>query len=434
MKPWTASYFLVATSLLLVSIVAHPASAAATGDLVWSLQVSGDRAQLVVNKFAQSSGAFPTPLRNIRVSRLQPRNTGTGEGRILSLDGYLSPLEVTENGEITAGASVPQSVPLSFVPTRLVSGGGAFLMPKMPERMRPLAIPATFRARYEVSIPALVDSADRLDLWTVSPDKSVAVVNTGRSTRLINMATAAATDMPEGPLGGVCFAPRATIFAAAAISGPRPRMGGPALAYCVTVRNWRTGQSLKSEPAGGVSKLAFLPSRDYVVFTRHNGGRPAETVAMSTTTGVSTILPGIPDGDRYYSATDGLHMLVVKPVLTRGNEELGYGRASYYDITDLGSPKLLAEYDASDLILSGAVSDDGKLVALQVLENGDATRLTRRVVVLDQDLHVVFEPVRRSPDRGVQFAGRYLFTGIQGNTVELIAARPTSISAFDFNR
>ena len=124
-------------------------------------------------------------------------------------------------------------------------------------------------------------------------------------------------------------------------------------------------------------------------------------VGITLNTGTEKVLQHA-GGTRYYSA-DGRTMLDL-------------GRFRLVDTTGPLNPVELGQPPKAPdgIFITGAVSVDGSLVAIEMLEPEDNPRHNlMRVVVFDRSLRQRVVLLRRTTILGLQFEGRYLFVGVQ---------------------
>ena len=115
---------------------------------------------------------------------------------------------------------------------------------------------------------------------------------------------------------------------------------------------------------------------------------------------------------RYYSA-DGQTILVLRP--HPGWVQL-FDLRSPLNVVPVGSP-----FEGTDeAFVTGAVSGDGAIVAIQMIEHDDSTRAQRfRVVVFNRRLEQQGVVLTHTTVEGLQFEGRQLFVGMQRNPIPL---------------
>src|SRR5204862_4603259 len=150
-----------------------------------------------------------------------------------------------------------------------------------------------------------------------------------------------------------------------------------------------------------LSQLYLSPDGTTLTFESEGHG----IVCVDLATGVEHPLRVRMDGTRYYSA-DGRTMLDLVP---------SPARLQLYDVSNAKKPVAVAKpLDTDDgHFVTGAVSADGKLVAVEMLELDDnPDRNLLRVVVFDRRLRQRAVLARRTTTMGRQFEGHYLFVGM----------------------
>jgi WD40 repeat protein len=132
-----------------------------------------------------------------------------------------------------------------------------------------------------------------------------------------------------------------------------------------------------------------------------------DSKVLDIATGQITTIAGLPDGSRYYSG-DRLRMLVIL--------DYYHGLARLYDTGDSYNPIALADYSAGTPLTTAAVSNDGNMVAVQVLEEG--SRSHTEVRLLNGSLDPLGSPlVTHIRNDGLDFKGGYLFVGTQDHRI-----------------
>ena len=153
---------------------------------------------------------------------------------------------------------------------------------------------------------------------------------------------------------------------------------------------------------GSVVQLHIDAENQTVSFVHHDETTD-ESKVLNIATGQITTVIGLPDGLRYYSG-DRLRMLLIL--------DNARGLMRLYDYSDPYNPTPLADYSAGTLISTAAVSNDGSMVAIQVLEEG--SRSNRAVRLLNASLESLGPPlVIHTRKDGLEFKGGYLFVGTQ---------------------
>jgi hypothetical protein len=157
---------------------------------------------------------------------------------------------------------------------------------------------------------------------------------------------------------------------------------------------------------GSVDQLHIDAENQTVSFVHHDLTTDDSKV-LDIATGQFTTIAGLPDGSRYYSG-DRLRMLVIL--------DYYHGLARLYDTGDSYNPIALADYSAGTPLTTAAVSNDGNMVAVQVLEEG--SRSHTEVRLLNGSLDPLGSPlVTHNRNDGLDFKGGYLFVGTQDHRI-----------------
>jgi hypothetical protein len=190
----------------------------------------------------------------------------------------------------------------------------------------------------------------------------------------------------------------------------------------------RRGPLFRSDPTEDhYTELSFDPSGRFISYQIKHFGQDAQAGVLDLDTGIMKTLEGFPSGPRYASA-DGRRLLVVACSAPPGLAEL-------FDTSAPSAPVLLAKYSVPVGIYSAAVSEDGRLVAVQHFE--ESSRLLCSVVLLDESLRTIGEPLVTGLEaKGVQFQGNFLFVGLQWHPIPVSAHwfSSTDILLFDLRQ
>ena len=157
-----------------------------------------------------------------------------------------------------------------------------------------------------------------------------------------------------------------------------------------------------------MSQLHLSPNGRTLTFERGGGG-PVQLVGVDLSSGQEKVLPLHPNGTRYFSA-DGRTMLDL-------------GSMQLFDTTDPMRPRIQARAPETlngCKMITAAVSDDGSLIAVELLEAEDnPSSALVRVVVFDRKLKQSVLVLSRAPSTvgGLQFEGRHLLVGVQRHPI-----------------
>ncbi len=185
----------------------------------------------------------------------------------------------------------------------------------------------------------------------------------------------------------------------------------------------REGQPSRAD----ISQLQLSPDGRVLTFSRQLGTL-TQTVGVSLADGQEAILANVPDGTRYYSA-DGRTMLVLTPYP---------GALHLFDVTNPLHPSELGApvQTSAGHFLTGAVSADGAIVAVQMLEPlNNPNRALTRVVAYDRNLNQKAVVAEQATNQGLQFEGRFLFVGVQRHPIPagLIFTSTDHIQVYDLS-
>jgi hypothetical protein len=370
--------------------------------LIWSIRIEDETVWLEDDCF-DTMRQFPTD--HVRIIRVVDSSQYAGEELRLDLRLETAPVYVNIDGTLEAG----DGSPLGFFPTSRVSGSSAnrtFEVLTLPgEEDRVARIPARH-------ISLLDLPGQKVLGWELLSPDGPALVHTSHQTFFFR---AGDTESP-GPPPSRTYMHRTHSVVASVASGRsaavamEAREEAPALGpmqQMLVVFDPDGRVILETDPEGvSYDQLHLTPSGETLVFRRTSQQGDSETVALDVGSGRSS-RGGIIDGIRYYSR-DGTRMVVI---------QTGLGTAVYYDVTEPFNPMELWSYQADDFIVTAAVCDDGSLLALQILNaEGNPTRVTKRVVVLDDSMRKIHEPITDGDQvdmAGLEWDGKFLFVGTQ---------------------
>jgi len=328
-----------------------------------------------------------------------------GERLALDIRLELAPLYVNADGTLGRGS---RSYLAFFAESRVSrdSPDTPFTVLSLPgEDMRGASVPVKF-----VNLLDLPNQ-EILGWELLSPD-GLAMVHTPQQTLFFQ----GGSNEPPGPYpfpiylrptGSAAVSATSGRFAAVARYGEQATPAVDSARQVLVAFNPEGEAIMESSPTrSSYGQLYLTPSGETLIFRRTCRQEAAETVALDIGTSQSSSVD-VEDGIRYYSE-DGTRMVVI---------QMGLGAATYYDVSDPFNPIRLGDYQADDFIVTAAVCDDGSLLALQILNaEGNPSRVTKRVVVLDDSMLEVDEPIATADQvnmGGLQWEGTYLFVGIQ---------------------
>lgn len=398
-----------------VAVVDSTSGLAPVWDLVVSETEGGSRVTEAANEFLNPAYPREFPVPDVVLRKVVSHSVVYRDHVSPAFDIQAALLEVDANGR--PAVSAPEYVSnacLSVDPdgphTKLLLPGPKVSAEAIPtgwsSRAKPLAIP---QRKDEVILE-----------WEQAPDDSWYVVHTlARTVAIGGASRTALLEVPARSFYGV-FSADASRFAAVLESGSAVR--------------WfvadRSGAILREgEPVvGEVSQLRLSSDGRVLAFQRQKGSeRVAEAVAVDIATGEETLV-AVPAGTRYYSA-DGKTMLVLVP----------YPAALHlFDVSYPLSPIQLAAIapPVQRHLITGAVSPDGSLVAVQMIDDEDNPlgNLTR-VVAFDRTLTQKAVVARHVTTEGLQFEDMFLFVGIQRHPIPawLTLVSTTRIQVFDLS-
>lgn len=387
---------------------------------VWQLDITQvddlPRASVTVNEFINPAYSAQFPATTLRVNRRIERGKYVG--------GHFSPdftvdaalLDLDLNGRPAVGQ-------LAFISSSTMSvdpwtGKVAILASTSPvDGMREVPPRLATRA-VRVTVSSL--DGDLFVGWERSPDEQWMVVRTERRTDVF----ASGQTSPGLRLTGRAY------------DGVFTKDGRRYAAVVEEERGRRwvvmsPSRILRESPPAGdaISQLGLSPEGNVLTFTRQRSPRdPVATVAVDLATGQEHVLTSVPDGTRYYSA-DGKTMIVLTP---------DPGRVRLFDVTDPLNPvELATPFEMPNgQFITGAVSGDGGLVAVQMLEiDNNPHRTLTRVILLNRNLQQSATVISRTELDGLQFEGRFLFVGTQRHPIPtyFLFSPTTQIKLYDLS-
>jgi hypothetical protein len=306
---------------------------------------------------------------------------------------------------VNADGTIKQQ--LRFIPARFVSAGvterEVSILSDSNSKCK--AIPASNAGGLFIVEPYVMD---RITSWKKSSDNRIAILHTDTLTYLVSLSENRTIKEFPYKTWDVSFASHASVVAMAV---KRELRGVP----------WRVVERkiIAVDYDGNVvldtgferchyNQLYLSPNGDAVTFIRQEdrgsqGPGPEVTATIRTQDGYIKTHDDVPFGTRHYSG-DGHFAIVIQG---------GYGKVFYFDVSDPFNPVRLGDYDAGEVIGLAALSDDGRLIAIDRLRRDDRTQ--KEVVILDGNLKeiAITRPSTGDEFWGLQFAGTYLFVGMQ---------------------
>ncbi len=384
---------LVAALFLLFFLQPFFSPSFAMGELVWSVVIKEDAAQLTTNEFAVVSGKLSGtsfPVQNLLVRKVEDLSEGEWR-RVVS---KAAPLVVNPDGSLRKPA-------LSFI-----MPGRAGVDPS-GRKYTYLALPDDDTARkVSLHIPVrfvdLAESRNQQILgWERSADGHYGVLHAEKTTLFFD-ATAGAppgTQIVRRSYDWRTFGPVMSKvserLALIATDGHREKI-------VVFKFDGTLVFEEKSFSDYSYSQPFLTSSGETLILDRNEPQRNTETIAIDLRDGSTKVLDVIVKGTRYYS-DDGNRFVVLQG---------GYGKVFYYDSSNPFDPKLLWTYETSRLTTTAAVSEDGAYVALETTSNHPGGQ-TMSVVVLDSRGSAFAKPLAETRLEGLQFEGDFLFVGTQ---------------------
>jgi len=375
--------------------------------LVWQLQVVADSVVITENHFSGRTMTFPRGV--VEVRRRSVTMTEWPDHVAPNIRVQVVPLEVGDDGLFPEGssASLPDS---GIAQERLAHVGDRTLILS--------SAPNTDKLQQHDGLEyrLLGVTPDSVRGWEESPTNRLIVVHTPSSTLFFAEDGLRPIGTYPKRTSTLSFARDGNLMATIAFA---PFRRSALVLFDSHANVIYESPVLSSE----LNQLFMAPSGTAVVV---NQARPSGTqvLAFNVETQQFRVLDGVPDGFRYYSA-DGNTMLVI---------ESGFGLAHTYDSSDPLSPDPIATYDAGSIIYSGAVSDDGSRIALQIIEGNDPT--LKRVVVMDRYLQNPLTLLAGTNAEGLAFDGQYVFVGLQDHPLPTTVrfATTTVIYLFSLGR
>lgn len=369
---------------------------------VWQLDVAQSqdlpRASVVANEFTNPAYTPAFPATMLPIKHRTESMTMSGDHMVPMYSMDIAPLGLDVNGQpVVNGLAFATA---SAVSVNQWSGKISVLSPVAPSGGLPI-VPTRLSSR-TVRLDVKSTDANPFLGWERSPNEGWSVA---RNEHEMSIFTAQ-SPTPTLRLSGLSYA------------GVFSRNGKVYATVIEDVRGrrWaalsRDGVISESKPTGdALNQLELSPSGDVLTFSRQRTVQdPAVTVGVNLASGEERVLANIPNGTRYYS-DDGRTMALLQPYP---------GRLQLFDVTDPLNPVEIApalETSDGDFI-SAAVSADGGLVALQLLETTDNPHRTlSRVVALDRSLQQRALVIAGTSLSGLQFQGRYLLVGTQRHPI-----------------
>ena len=380
---------------------------------VWSIEIRGDEPVILKNQFADSESRFPVDAMLVRGDK------SSSLSRLITGAPNEAPLYINPDGTIRN--------PLVWLPWGTAYGqlGRGSLALLVTARSAPDINRLSTVEKGLIRIQG-VDEAEP-SYWEKSSDDRFGAIHVKGGTILINPSTSLELARYPHRTFDFVFSEIGNRSAAVAYYGGNTRFG---------VAQYNDARIVVFDFDGRVEfetdfapvdyrKLYMDPSGSTLLFDRVTK-QGTETICMSLSDRSERQLTQLPGRSfRYYSG-DKRYMLVV---------QTGAGRAFHYDIRDPCSPVEIGRVQLEDQSIStAAVCDDGSLVALHVFSVRGSQ--TRRVIVLDSQLTKVASAHSRVTIdfRGLEFAGKYLFVGVQTHPVGMDGSRGFStrrVNLFD---
>lgn len=363
---------------------------AADASPVWHLIVDQDslapRAELVFNGFAKSGGF---PLRELLVRR----RIDHSEGGRPSFSVETALLEVAPDGILASSALAFRRS--SMVSVNELTGKVTTLAPVDSDETAATALRDSPHS-FPVSLD--LNGFEEFYRWEESPDGSWCLVHTSRGTRIFTRRSLLPVRRIPDRIYYGSFSRDGSRYAAVATAQDSERW----------ILLSSDGEVLR-QGSPGLSSLYHLHlSPDARALTFQRDGIGAGSVVVDLARGTERILPVRFVGTRYYAA-DGRTMLDLSP---------GFGLQSF-DVADPQHPRALSQrLELEGHSITGAVSADGALIAVEMLEPEDNPHSTLLcVIVFDRRLRRRIVLLRHTSLQGLQFEGRYLFVGTQRHPI-----------------
>jgi hypothetical protein len=388
---------------------------------VWRLNISDvggmPRASVIANEFVNPAYPVQFPLGALPIRRRVETAVVSGDRSVPFYSMEIAPLDLDPNGRPAAGGLNPLSS--SVVSVNSQTGDLAVIRaPALGQQLR--SIPPQLISRVVPATPQLAPSEEFLG-WERSPDRSWLVARTGTTTQFF---TASRSDpmlrVPGRSYEGT-YSRDGRHYAMVVDDGTAKRW------IVIAADGGILREGLPSSDA--LSQLSLSPFGDVLTFTREQSARvPSTTVTVDLRTGQERVLSALPGGTRYYSG-DGRTMMVLRAYP---------GSLRLFDVSHPLNPVEAAPpFEPPDThFLTGAVCDDGSLVAVQVLEtDANPSRTLMRVLALGRDLQQRAVVATRTQTSGLQFEGKFLLVGTQRHPIPVyFTFNPTvEISLYDLN-
>ncbi len=402
--------------LLLLQPLSSPAFA--MGELVWSVVIKDDAAQLTTNEFTVGPGKLSGtdfPVRYLRIKKFVNQSTGKGESFELRIGNKVAPLFVNPDGTFSESILtflLPGQITKTLAGKRRVFLG---LPDNAEERNTFSLIPACHMDLTEIPGKEILG-------WERSADGLYSIVHTEKATVFFD---ATATTPPglqtirrryNHRTFGATMSKDPERVALIAINGHREKI-------VVFAPDGRLVFEEKSFTDFDYDQLFLTASGETLILDRKEAARASETVAIDLRDGSTKVLDALVEGTRYYS-DDGSRLIVLQG---------GYGKVFYYDSSDPFEPKLLWTRELGHLVLTAAVNRDGSFIAIETTIN-HPERPARKVIVFDNQGNDFAEPLPETRIEGLQFEGDFLFVGTQRHPIPtfLNLVPPIEIQAFHF--
>jgi len=377
---------------------------------VWQVDVAEDslglRPRVVVNAFAGRRLGTGFPIPELPLRRVVHRVTRTSWG----MSNEIARLRVRPDGRLESRK--PRFVASNRFSVDPLTGRMTLLILTDTGGQHPGPMEGDSTAAFAVDKGAVTGDLYR---WEESPDRSWCLVHTSTGTTVFTRASLSPKAYLESRIYDGGFSWDGSRYAAVAEVGTdaRPARDTAAIRSRGELRRWvflsRDGEILRQGNPGRQSLYYLHLSLDgrYLTFERDGTGSGSFGVALDA--GEETRLPIKWAGNQYYSA-DGRTAMDMVP---------SPGRIQLFDLGDPLNPVPVGEplNTADGGFITGAVSADGTLVAVQTVEPDDPHRVLKRVVVFDRGLRQRTVVLRNTLRDGLQFEGRYLFVGTQRNPI-----------------
>lgn len=368
---------------------------------VWQLDVAEDslglRPRVVVNAFAhrRSGAAFPIP--ELPLRRVVSRVQATYRDHVsLSMSNELARLRVQPDGRLESHD--PRFVASNQIFVDPLTGRMTLLVLADTDEQRPGTMADDSTATFAVDKAAVTGDLYR---WEQSPDRNWCLVHTSTGTTVFTRASLSAKAYLQRRIYYGGFSRDGSRYAAVGEEGTDGRPED--------LRRWvllsRDGEILRqgNPVRQALYNLHLSADGQYLTFERDGPGAGSFGVVLDT--GEETRLPIQWARNQYYSAD--------------GRTALDLGRIQLYDLRDplnplpIGGPLEAGD----DHFVTGAISGDGTLVAVQTVEPDDPHRVLLRVIVFDRSFKHRTVVLRNTLRGGLQFEGRYLFVGTQRDPI-----------------